>query len=45
MDIMNRDRYVFKYDCDMVCLYDINSRLDVLIDGSCSIVNLKANIL
>ena len=45
MDIMNRDRNVFNYAFDMVCLYNINIRLDVFICASWSIGDLVSKVL
>ena len=45
MDVINRDINVFKSDCDMVCLYNINDSLDVLIGGSWSIRDLETKVL
>ena len=42
MDIINRDRNVFNSACYMVYLYNINSRLAVLIYGSWIIGYLEA---
>ena len=45
MDITNMDSNVFNYACDMVCLYNTNSRLDVLIYGSWIIGDLEDKVL
>ena len=44
MDIMNRDRNVFNSVCEIVYLSNINSRLAVLIDRSCSTGDLEAKV-
>ena len=44
MGIINRDINVFNSVCDIVCLYNINIRLDFLIYASCSIGNLEAKL-
>ena len=44
MDITNRDRNLFNSNYDMVCLYNNNSRLAVLIYWSWSIGDLEAKV-
>ena len=39
------DRNMFNSDCEMVCLYNINSRLDVLVYGSWDIGDLESKVL
>ena len=45
MDIMNRDVNVFNSACEMVCLYDINGTLAVLLYRSWIIGDLEAKVL
>ena len=45
VDVINRDINVFNSNCGMVCLYNINDSLDVLIGGSWSIRDLETKVL
>ena len=45
MEIMNRDINVCNYACDIVCLFNINSRLYVLIYGIWSIGDFETKVL
>ena len=45
MDIVNMDRNMFNSACELVCLYNINGRLNVLVDGSWSIRDLESKVL
>ena len=45
MDIMNRDINLFNSACEIICLYNITIRLDVLIHGSWIIVDSEAKVL
>ena len=45
MNIMNREINMFNSSCDMYLLYNINSMLSFLIDGSWSIRYLEAKFL
>ena len=45
MHIMNRESNIFNLDCEVVWFYNINCRLNVLIDGSWSIGDLVSKVL
>ena len=44
MEIMNREKNRFISACDLVCFYNINSRLAVLVYVSCISGDLEANV-
>ena len=44
MDIMNRVSNMFNYDCEAVFLYNINYRLNLLIEGIWSIRDLESKV-
>ena len=45
MEIMNRDINMLEIFCEVVGFYNVNSRLNVLVDGSRIIRDLKAKVL